>query len=117
MGTRCLIGIENADSTVTCIEIHYDGYFGHIIPILRTHYMTRESVEQLIRHGDNSVLLLPSELEDCPPVDVEHEPMVLNHKYKLEELRAFVPYCYLFTKNNEWECQLSDFMKITDLNF
>jgi len=54
MGTRSRIGIELKDSSIRSVYHHSDGYPEWLVPILETHYNTRELVEKLIDGGDMS---------------------------------------------------------------
>lgn len=54
MGTRCRIGIKNADGTFRSIYSHWDGYPTHMGQTLRTHYDTAEKVNALLDLGDCS---------------------------------------------------------------
>ena len=54
MGTRSRIGIELADKSILSIYQHWDGFPEYTGRILRTHYNTREKVEELVDGGDCS---------------------------------------------------------------
>jgi len=54
MATRSMIGIENANGTVTGIYCHWDGYPSHVGAILKAHYTTEERVRALLEPGDLS---------------------------------------------------------------
>ena len=54
MATRGRIGIELSDGSILSIYSHWDNYPEYNGRILRTHYNTREKVEELIDSGDCS---------------------------------------------------------------
>lgn len=54
MSTRSRIGLELSDGSVISSYCHWDGYPEYNGRILRTHYNTREKVEELIDFGDCS---------------------------------------------------------------
>ena len=54
MATRGRIGIELSDGSILSIYSHWDNYPEYNGRILRTHYNTREKVEELIDFGDCS---------------------------------------------------------------
>lgn len=56
MGTRSLIGRQNADGSVTAIYCHNDGYPEHNGEILVNNYNTATKVDQLLDLGDLSIL-------------------------------------------------------------
>jgi hypothetical protein len=56
MSTRSRVGLELADGSILSIYSHYDGYPEWAGRILRTHYNTREKVEELVDGGDVSCL-------------------------------------------------------------
>ena len=56
MSTRCHIGIENADGTITAIYCHNDGSRKAVGGVLATHYTDVEKVQRLIKLGDISSL-------------------------------------------------------------
>ena len=56
MATRSTIAVEHNDGKVSEIYCHYDGYPEHNGRILIEQYTTLEKVEELISHGDLSVL-------------------------------------------------------------
>ena len=113
MGTHCYIGVENKnDKTVCYVYIQYDGYFSHIIPLLRKHYMDRANVEGLIACGDMQSLRLPNEW-----IVSENEPSTFGDSYIFEmEARRNIEYFYLFNKDDKWECQSSEMISIDELS-
>ena len=56
MSTRCRIGIENKDGTITSIYCHHDGYPEVVGEILVNHYTTEEKIRKLLELGDMSSL-------------------------------------------------------------
>ena len=56
MSTRCRIGIENKDGTITSIYCHHDGYPEVVGEILVNHYKTEEKIRKLLELGDMSSL-------------------------------------------------------------
>lgn len=53
MTTQCRFGILNEDSSVESIEVHYDGYPSHMIPMLNQY---SEKIRDLLRMGNLSEL-------------------------------------------------------------
>jgi hypothetical protein len=102
------------NGSVLSIYSHWDSYPEHNGRILRTHYNTREKVEELIDLGDCSSIWTDSiwgqsrtdgkeygpepysaRGEDCPPrLDAN----------KYDYLAEGEEYAYLFTLDNEWIC-------------
>ena len=56
MSTRCRIGIENKDGTITSIYCHHDGYLEGVGEILVNHYKAEEKIRKLMELGDMSSL-------------------------------------------------------------
>ena len=57
MSTRCRIGIENKDGTITSIYCHHDGYVeGGVGETLVRHYQDEEKIRKLLDLGDMSSL-------------------------------------------------------------
>lgn len=54
MGTRALVGIENADGTVLTSYVHYDGYPEGLGYTLVEHYSDRTKMEDAVCLGDAS---------------------------------------------------------------
>lgn len=102
------------DGSVLSIYSHWDNFPEHNGRILRTHYNTREKVEELIDLGDCSSIWTDSVWgqprtdgkkygpepysargEDCPPrLDAN----------KYDYLADGEEYAYLFTLDGEWIC-------------
>lgn len=56
MGTRCLIGTENKDHTITMVYCHWDGYPEHTGDRLLNHYNSKNKIQDLIDKGSFSFL-------------------------------------------------------------
>jgi hypothetical protein len=111
MATRSRCGLELKDGSIISIYSHWDGYPEWAGRILRTHYNTREKVEELIDGGDVSCLWTDERWdnsadgsygpqyysqrgEDCPP---RLDKNIGEYLCDGEE------YAYLF-RNGEWVC-------------
>ena len=131
MSTRCRIGIENKDGTITSIYCHHDGYPEVVGEILVNHYKTEEKIRKLLELGDMSSLgtepvenLRGWEMPKAGMVDWMKAYMELHpenqcviyktrgedcpaktHKdieeYQRHSRDCWGEYAYLF-KNNEW---------------
>ena len=71
MGTRCMIGMVEADNSVSAIYCHWDGYLSHNGSILDEHYDSDVKVAELLALGDLSTLSLTASLqfEDGRPAE------------------------------------------------
>jgi hypothetical protein len=105
MGTHCYIGIEEDDGSVEYIYIHFDGYFSSIVPILRD-YTEREDVKKMIARGDDGLISL-HELQKNEPYNVREGPSRISSMYALIDARPRVAYVYVFTRDNEWLCDVT----------
>jgi hypothetical protein len=56
MATRSTIAVQYPDNTIKQIYCHWDGYIEHNGRILKQYYSTPELAQELISHGDLSVL-------------------------------------------------------------
>ena len=56
MGTRCMIGMVEADGSVSAIYCHWDGYLSHNGKLLDQHYDSDIKVAELLALGDLSAL-------------------------------------------------------------
>lgn len=56
MATRSTISIQNEDGSVDQVYAHWDGYLQGVGATLVDHYQDRNKVQDLIAHGDISVL-------------------------------------------------------------
>jgi hypothetical protein len=54
MSTRCRIGIQNNDGTITSIYCHHDGYPSGVGDVLINCYTTEEKIRKLLELGDMS---------------------------------------------------------------
>jgi len=54
MSTRCRIGIQNNDGTITSIYCHHDGYPSGVGEVLLNNYKTEEKIRELLKLGDLS---------------------------------------------------------------
>ena len=54
MSTRCRIGIENKDGSVTSIYCHHDGYPSYTGKTLKENYSDETKLRELISYGDTS---------------------------------------------------------------
>jgi hypothetical protein len=117
MGTHCFIGLEDKkDQTVRYIYIHYDGYFSHIVNIFRQHYMKREDVELLISHGDQTSLQEPSKLVNNN--DENNKAALASNRFDfVRNAGMYIPFYYLFTKDDRWECQTTDMFSMDELKY
>jgi len=114
MATRGRVGLELADGSILSIYSHWDNYPEWAGRILRTHYNTREKVEELIDGGDVSCLWTDDRWngavksvygpnyysyrgEDCPPrLDATLTDYLLHENNE--------EFAYLFTRYNKWVC-------------
>ena len=132
MGTHCYIALEDAtDGTVRYMYNHYDGYFSHIIPLLRKYYMERNNVEKLIACGNTSSLPLPHECLTCltrltrdkedeeDEEDEDNQSIMVINRYVFDAIARAngIEYYYLFTKENKWECQTMNMIDIDKLDY
>ena len=121
MATRSRIGIELPDGSILSVYHHWSGYPEWLGRILKTHYNTKEKVEQLIDGGDMSScwtkdtwtrsmrtfesinneeygygpLYYKDRGEDCPP---RYDISVKTYLETGEE------YAYIYTLKGEWVC-------------
>lgn len=65
MGTRCRIGIRNADDSVDSIYVHYDGHPERTGRVLVEHYQDEAKIRELIALGD--LVNLAPEIGDKHP--------------------------------------------------
>ena len=56
MSTRCRIGIQNKDGTITSVYCHHDGYPEYVGKCLVDYYKTEDKVKSLMNLGDMSSL-------------------------------------------------------------
>jgi len=114
MGTSCYIGIEEANGSVEYIYNHFDGYFENIVPILRD-YTEREDVKKMITSGG---LVSLSELRMNTPHNVREPPCRISSMYNLMDAKPRVAYVYVFTRDNEWVCDVTlPFFSMKELKY
>ncbi len=114
MSTRGRIGIQLSDGSVLSAYNHWDSYPEWLGRILKTHYNTKQKVEELIDGGDMSSPWTTSRWtrdgateveeygpeyysdrgEDCPP---RRDSSLVEYLANGEE------YAYLFV-DGEWQC-------------
>lgn len=112
MTTHCYIGLEDIKDSVHYIYVHYDGYFSHIVPILRKYYMDRKNVERLIDFGDMISLLLPNEL-DLEKGYKNKKKSKNRYEFQTESVNIHhIQYFYLFNRYDKWECQSTEMFDI-----
>ena len=123
MSTRSLIGIENADKTVSYVYCHYDGYLDHVGKILTDHYTDEKVIRQLLDLGDLSSLGKtpvsnpdawknfrsdPQEnlciaYKDRGEVDVDFNTVNSLDDYIKAGNKSAVDYIYVFTLDHIWK--------------
>jgi hypothetical protein len=115
MSTRSRLGLELADGSILSVYHHWDGYPEWLGRILKTHYNTKEKVEELIDGGDMSSCwtnmrwtkegaeeveeygaeYYSGRGEDCPPrLDASLQEYLCDGE----------EYAYIFNRMNEWIC-------------
>jgi hypothetical protein len=76
MSTRSLIGLLNADKSVTHIYCHFDGYPDGVGQTLLDHYTDFRKIKELIALGDLSIL--GSEIGERHSFDGHHNNEVAS---------------------------------------
>lgn len=113
MATRSYVGIEREDGTIDAVYIHWDGY-----PERRGRafeqggYVTREKVEELIRRGGASSIILESysNIYDEPAVTFQS-----RQDYADAFRNSSIEYLYLFCRGEEkWRYMVADCCDPTD---
>jgi hypothetical protein len=104
MSTRSKIGIENNNGTVSAIYCHWDGYIEHNGRILKSSYLDREKVQQLMELGDISALDNDLDLVIAYHRDLgkEYYPPIEYRNIDSFSKQFGFEYGYVFTKNGEW---------------
>lgn len=110
MSTRCMIGILREDNSVDAIYCHHDGYPEHVGVVLMESYNKKERVEELISHGDTSMLY--ATIEECNfyhnDKDSTSEELHISHFQNESKFwticteDVFIEYAYLYT-GGSWE--------------
>lgn len=83
MGTRCLIGVIEADGTGRYIRCNCDGYPEWVGRLLLTHYPTRDKAWNLVSMGDLSALgktLEPKATGREEGTDIDHNGTTALHR-------------------------------------
>lgn len=122
MSTRSTIAIQHADGSVDQIYAHWDGYLQGVGATLLEHYQDRKKVQDLIAHGDVSVLgpEIGVKQDFNSPIDgmclfyardrgedgVQAMPFVSLSDY--EQNHQYEEYEYLFTADNVWSVFYND---------
>ena len=101
MSTRSAIGILHDDGSVESIYCHHDGYLSGVGATLNEHYASKESILDLMKHGDvRSLRNTVGETDffpDCPSITYE------SLAWFWEEFsHSDQEYCYLYTKEMGW---------------
>lgn len=116
MATRSTIAIQHADGTVDQIYVHWDSYLQGVGATLVKHYQDRDKVQDLIAHGDVSILAeeIGIKQDFNTPIDgmclfyardrgeqgVQARPFSSIEDY--EQNHQYEEYEYLFTADNVW---------------
>lgn len=113
MSTRCLIGKENQDNSITYIYCHHDGYPSWVGKVLFENYKDEEKIDKLLALGDMSSLgKEPVSTGDfrylgedfcCPYSDrgESHPAETVKTQKAFLNVDAWEEYWYLF-KDNKW---------------
>lgn len=97
MNTSCLVGIQHIFGQVEYITIDWDGQ--DVEYVLRTHYMSRDKVVELIRGGSRPFLGGPDDIME----EVGDSPKVVRtHQDFFQIKKDFLDYYYLFNTDNSW---------------
>ena len=56
MATRSTIAKLSKNGIIKAVYCHSDGYLGHVGKVLEEHYKDESKVDELLAHGDISVL-------------------------------------------------------------
>lgn len=107
MATRSYVGIERENGAIDAVYIHWDGYpkrRGRDFE--RGGYVTREKVEELIRRGSASSIILKSDS------NVYDEPAITfqsREEYAAAFRNSCIEYLYLFCRGEEkWRYMVAD---------
>lgn len=123
MSTRSLIGIENADKTVSYVYCHYDGYLDHVGKILTNHYTDEKVIRQLLDLGELSSLgntpvsnpedwrkfridpehIMCKAYKDRGDVDVDFNTVNSLDDYIMAGNERDADYIYVFTLEHNWK--------------
>lgn len=116
MATRSTIAIQHADGSIDQIYSHWDGYLQGVGATLLKHYQDRDKVQDLIAHGDVSILgeTIGIQQDFSDPIDgmclfyardrredgVQAKPFSSLEDY--EANHQYEEFEYLFTADNVW---------------
>lgn len=118
MSTRSRIGIQLPDESILSVYHHWDGYPEWLGRILKTHYNTKEKIENLINGGDMSSCwtnegfythegrskkdnygpLYYIEREKTRTFPARHDKNIYEYLADNEE------YAYIYTLKGDWIC-------------
>ena len=101
MSTRSAIGILHDDGSVESIYCHHDGYLSGVGATLNKYYSSKESILNLMSHGDvrslGSTVGETDFFPDCPSTTYDSLGWFWEEfSYSDQE------YCYLYTKEMGW---------------
>lgn len=116
MATRSTIAIQHADGSVDQIYSHWDGYLQGVGATLVKHYRDPDKVQDLIAHGDVSILgeIIGIQQDFSDPIDgmclfyardrgedgVQAKPFSSLEDY--EANHQYEEFEYLFTADDVW---------------
>lgn len=113
MATRGRVGLELSNGNILSIYSHWDNYPEWAGRILRTHYNTREKVEELVDGGDVSCLWT-DERWDRTTKTAEYGPNYYSYRGDdcpprldadlAEYLQNGEEYAYVYTQSEGWLC-------------
>ena len=100
MSTRCLIGMENEEGTITFIYCHHDGYPEGVGKNLTEYYNNEEIIKKLLSLG--AISGLDSTIERTAKEAYNDEDTRVAHSRKdFVESQGDANYYYLW-KNDKW---------------
>ena len=104
MSTRSRIGIENENGSVSSIYCHWDGYIEHNGRILKSSYLDRDKVQQLMELGDISALDNDLDLVIAYHRDLgkEYYPAIEHSSIDVFSRLFGYEYGYVLSKEGEW---------------
>lgn len=101
MSTRSAIGILHDDGSVESIYCHHDGYLSGVGATLNEHYASKESILDLMSHGDvrslRNTVRETDFFPDCPSITYESLAWFWEGFSHSDQ-----EYCYLYTKEMGW---------------
>lgn len=120
MSTRCLIGKENPDKTITYIYCHHDGCPSWMSKVLLNYYQNEEVIDKLLALGDMSCIGnypvtrawdSPWDANSCEPYSERGDFMpasTVDDEKEFFRILEDEEYWYLF-KDNKWFYSNGDF--------